>query len=173
MWTSSPSSSLLVSWAISGVLLLVSLWLVLHTRLNLKDNPPSLTVNLPSRNALFTLIVLVFVSGALIGWYGTRPFHVETLHNVHILERYDRYNFRAEVENPTTHNWNEFTLTLCHDFSKTDDIITGSTLTLLMYEEHPGCMSVRRDDLGFIVSRDPTTHRPILTDFRKEQHSHD
>ena len=114
-----------------------------------------------------TLYVLGFVALAIGGTYGVvtierrASYPVQKMNRVWVKQRLSPDDFRAEVRDPDTGEWNQFTFNSCKDYPITKEIQHGVVLCLLKYEERPGCMSVAKDNLGYILWRD-NDHNPIL-----------
>ena len=114
-----------------------------------------------------TLYVLGFVAIAIGGTYGVvtierrASYPVQKMNRVWVKQRLSPDDFRAEVRDPDTGEWNQFTFNSCKDYPITKEIQHGVVLCLLKYEERPGCMSVAKDNLGYILWRD-NDHNPIL-----------
>lgn len=75
------------------------------------------------------------------------------LHRVWVTDRVSAEVIKALVIDPDTQEWTQFTFNGCGDYKITQEIQTGVILCLLKYEEHPGCMSVARHNLGYELWR--------------------
>jgi hypothetical protein len=99
--------------------------------------------------------VLLFSMGWVAFAYHARP-KIERLRDVQILERINDYDFRYQVVDPDTREWNEFIWKGCHDYVPTQEIQSGVTLLWIKYVEDKAqsCQEVGWDNLGYKLWRD-------------------
>lgn len=113
---------------------------------------------------IFTLLLCCVAMGTVRIYYWldvNANYPVQTLHNVYVSERIDSERMKMKVQDPDTHEWREFAFVSCGDYPITPEIKTGTTLTLLKYEERSDCQSVKKDKLGYILLRDEVG-KPII-----------
>lgn len=115
---------------------------------------------MPRLGMTISALVVSFV----MGWLAKGEWqlnHTYTLHDVHVLRKYDDYNFRVQVEDGLP-----VTLRFCTSYKP--QFGPGMTLSLLVYEDTGGCKSIDDSRLGYTVKRDSTTGRELLTEFKQE-----
>lgn len=87
-------------------------------------------------------------------YFELHPDGQDWMYSVHILQKYDDYNFRADV--PDRHGVrHEFALTFCPDYKVTTEIQAGVTLTYLTYARdiHLHCYEVGKPGFGYGLER--------------------
>ena len=91
------------------------------------------------------------------------------MRNVHVLARYDALNFCMDVEDPDTHERNQFGVRFCDGYPISSEIQPGMTLDELKYEvDYPNrCYSIAADNLGYTWSVDEN-NQPIFSSFTAE-----
>ena len=89
-------------------------------------------------------------------------YPIQDMRSVWVQKRVSPDIFKAFVQDPDTKSWNAWTFSSCHDYPITQEIQAGVTLCVLKYEERPGCMSVAKHNLGYILWRD-SNEQPVLT----------
>jgi len=103
-------------------------------------------------------LILAFLSINILAYCGNLYFelhpNVDWMYDVRILEKYDDYNFRADVAD-TKGMRHEFGLRFCPDYQPTDDIQPGGTLTYLAYIRDVSlkCYEVGKTQYGYAVKR--------------------
>ena len=113
-------------------------------------------------------VALVCVTWFLVAgtslWLEIRGRNLDTYKNVHVLKRFDDYNFQMEVQDPDTKLWNPFGVTFCDDYLPTDEIQPGVTLTLLKgeYDRRAHCFEIAPRNLGYTILRGDH-NVPIIT----------
>lgn len=118
-----------------------------------------------------SVCVVLFVTFAVGGTVGIMRlqnkadiythFKIQIMHRVFVLSRDSPEVIKAMVMDPDTQEWNNFTFNGCGDYKITQEIQSGVVLCLLKYEEHPGCMSVAKDNLGYTLWREAHDKPPI------------
>jgi hypothetical protein len=109
------------------------------------------------------LFAFVFCAVWIAVAYHSKP-RVEYLKDVQILERLNDYDFRYQIVDPDTREWNEFIWTGCHDYIPTREIQRGATLLWIKYVEDKtqSCQEVGWNNLGYKLWRDQNDH-PVFT----------
>ena len=118
-------------------------------------------------SARYAPVVFAFVLCVVwLGFaYSTKP-KIERLTSVQILERVNAYDFRYQIVDPDTREWNEFVWKGCHDYVPTWEIRAGATLLWIKYVEDKtqSCQEVGWDNLGYKLWRDQNDN-PIIATF--------
>jgi hypothetical protein len=112
--------------------------------------------------------VFVFCAVTLAVVYHVRP-KIEYLKDVQVLQRINDYDFRYQIVDPDTREWNEFVWTGCHDYVPTREIQSGTTILWIKYVEDKSqsCQEIGWDNLGYKLWRDTNDH-PILATFARQ-----
>jgi hypothetical protein len=101
------------------------------------------------------LCVVFFGIAAVSSWQEITGSSWDMYKNVHVLQRFDTYNFQMEVQDPDTKQWNPFGVTFCQDYEPTSEIQPGVTLTLLKgeYDHRQHCFEVAPKNFGYTILR--------------------
>jgi hypothetical protein len=110
------------------------------------------------------LVILLFGAFIYIAWAASRPPNYVKMYNVWVVSRLDDLTFRVKVMSPGTGQWSEFVIRSCPDWTPTNEIQRGVTLTLLQYvEDHAGeCDELDGHYAGYILLRDDNA-KPVYS----------
>jgi hypothetical protein len=121
----------------------------------------------PRGAARYASIIFAFASCAILlaVAYHSKPT-IEYLKNVQVIQRINDYDFRYQVVDPDTREWNEFIWKGCRDYVPTHEIQAGATILWVKYVEdkQESCQEIGWDNLGYKLWRDENDH-PIIATF--------
>src|SRR5580765_1577119 len=75
----------------------------------------------PASNGKLTALLIIWLATSILWLWSNASNPVQTLRNVKVINRMDDYNMRLSIEDPDTHQWNEFGATFCSDFKPTPE----------------------------------------------------